>query len=473
MPRLVVVSNRVPALNEESDSGGLVTALKPALEERGGIWFGWSGETAADPAQRPRLASCNGFTLATLDLSEAELEGYYNRLANQALWPGFHRRLDLVTAHDDAAYATYRAVNRRFAEALRPLLEPDDTIWVQDYHLIPLGEELRRLGVASPIGFFLHTPFPSPEMFAALPWSRELARTFAAYDLIGFQRRSCAGNFLAYMREYRLAAASDDGWSDDGWLFMNGRSVRVEAHPIGIDTARFASLAGSPEVIKKAGQIRSFLGPRLGIAGVERLDYTKGIVQRFHALETLFDRHPNFLDRITMFQVAAPSRLSVPEYQAIQAELETLSGQINARLGTLLWSPLHYRNQAFGQSDVAALLRACRVGLVTPLRDGMNLVAKEYVAAQSPSDPGVLVLSCFAGAADQLTEALIVNPYNTTAMAEALRTALEMPRDERRERWHRTMRRLKDEDVHQWQRGFLASLASARERNAAYAQSAA
>lgn len=268
MPRLIVVSNRVPRPDQGANAGGLVTALKSALDERGGTWLGWSGRTSKAPDEAASLTTARGYSLATIDLTEAELEGYYNCFANRVLWPAFHRRLDLVVARHDGAYATYRAVNRRFARGLHPLLGGDDTIWVHDYHLMPLGIELRRLGVTSPIGFFLHIPFPPPQMFAALPQARELAKSLAAYDLIGFQQRSCAENFLAYVRQYGLGAAAPDGR-----VFVDGHAARVETHPIGIDTRAFAELAASDAVEERAARIRDALGGRVGIAGVERLDY--------------------------------------------------------------------------------------------------------------------------------------------------------------------------------------------------------
>lgn len=468
MARLIVVSNRVPRPDEGANAGGLVTALKAALEERGGTWLGWSGRTGETPDASASVTSAKGYNLATIDLTESELKGYYNCFANRVLWPAFHRRFDLAAARHDGAYGTYRAVNLRFARALCPLLGADDTIWVQDYHLIPLGMELRRLGVTSPIGFFLHIPFPPPQMFAALPQARELAKALAAYDLIGFQQRSCAENFLAYVRQYGLGAAAADGR-----VLVDGHAARIDTHPIGIDTRAFAGLAASPAIESRAARIRDALGGRVGIAGVERLDYTKGIAQRFEALEKLLERHPEHLDRLTLFQVAAPSRTALPEYLATQTELETLSGRINGRFGSFAWSPIRYLNQAFDHVDVAALLRASRVGLVTPLRDGMNLVAKEYVAAQDPDDPGVLVLSRFAGAADELTEALLVNPHDAVAMAEAIHAALEMPREERLRRWRSMMWLITRYDVHRWQRRFLDSLAATPEKARTHAPTAA
>jgi trehalose 6-phosphate synthase len=460
MARLVVVSNRIPYPCGTAKAGGLVTALTGALEGKGGIWFGWTGRTTDVPDRQATVIEANGYALAGIDLSASELAGYYDQLANRALWPAFHGRPDLVRL-DHAAYATYRGVNRRFAEALYSLLRADDVVWVHDYHLIPLGHDLRGLGVGSPIGFFLHIPFPPAETFAALPWSRELADNLAAYDLVGFQTPACVQNFREYVNRYVAGAVTGSRW-----IRTDGRTVRIEAHPIGIDTRCFAELAGSPAVAARVERIRNCLGNRAGIAGVERLDYTKGIAERFHALEALFEQSPQYVNRVSLFQVAAPSRLAVPEYRTLKAELEALSGRINARFGNFDWTPIRYRNQAFTYPHVAALLRACRVGLVTPLRDGMNLVAKEYVAAQQPADPGVLVLSCFAGAAHQLTDAVIVNPHDAEAMAQALRTALEMTLPERLARWKAMMRILETNDVHCWRQDFVDALTATRANGA-------
>lgn len=455
MSRLIVVSNRVPSLADGECTGGLAVAMKAALEERGGTWFGWSSQIVEEPDPLAKLTSVDGFNLATIDLSQQEFQGYYEQHANRGLWPLFHGRLDLAS-FDHESYALYRNVNRRFASALAASISDDDMIWVHDYHLIPLGAELRRLGVTAPLGFFLHISFPPPETLAALPWHRELLEELLAYDVVGFQTTNCLRNFNGAV-ERHLAG---DGGARRG--LSSDASVNAGCYPISIDTNAFAALAASPKASRWCERFKACMQERTWAVGVERLDYTKGLPERFLALEALFDRSPELQGRLSFMQVAAPSRETVVEYQDMQSELEALSGRINARLGRFDWTPIRYLNRAFNHTQLAALYRVSRIGVVTPLRDGMNLVAKEYIAAQDPEDPGVLVLSRFAGAAEEMTDALLVNPYDTTAVARTLQTALEMSAEERRMRWTRLMRHLEHNDVHEWCRRFLTSLASAR-----------
>ena len=451
MPRLVLVSNRVPASPNRQPAGGLATALSAALKELGGMWFGWSGDTTDIPSGTARLHHCDNQTLATIDLSPTEHELYYNCFSNRALWPIFHGRADLATVHAEA-YATYRSVNRKFADSLLPHLQHDDLIWVHDYHLIPLGAELRRRGVRSAIGFFLHIPFPAPETFAALPWAHDLARALMDYDLVGFQTRTCQRNFREFVNQ-KFA-----GFSGRPGQLPAGGFPRTEVHPVGIDADYFATLAASEPVAEHASYLRNCLNGQSGIVGVERLDYSKGIAERFRAFEILLRDSPDLAGQVTLLQIAAPSRLGVPEYQQLKADLEALSGRINAELSHFGWTPICYLNRAFSHQQVAAMFRACRVGLVTPLRDGMNLVAKEYVAAQDPTDPGVLILSAFAGSAAQLEEALIVNPYDAESMASALRKALVMPLAERQACTLWVPIRLRKACHLAWRRNFLRSL---------------
>ena len=443
MSCLVAVSNRVPSLTDAPPAGGLCTALKSALEDCGGVWFGWSGQTHEAPPAAPQIKRMAGYDLATIDLTSGELRGYYEQHANRALWPLLHGRLDL-TSFEHACYALYRKVNRRFARALAPLIEADDVIWVHDYHLIPLGLELRKLGVSTPIGFFLHTPFPAPDTLAAFPWCAELLDQLGAYDLVGFQTKAFLRNFHEANRRYAHANSNADHYA------------------IGIDTDAFATRAVSPAAQRHATRLKRCMADQLCAVGVERLDYTKGIAERFEAFEILFDRAPDLVGRLSLVQIAAPSRESVSEYQDMQATLAALSGRINAHLGRLDWIPIRYINRASNQDQLAALYRFSRIGVVTPLCDGMNLVAKEYVAAQDPDDPGILILSQFAGASEAMTEALLVNPYDKLGMAQALRRAAKMPLTERQERWQPMMERLRRHDVHRWWRDFLNDLTNSR-----------
>jgi trehalose 6-phosphate synthase len=450
MDRIVVVSNRVPSLQaSEASAGGLAVGLKAALETTGGIWFGWNGCVSAEGSDTVRIEQERPYVLATLGLTQEEYDGYYAGFANRALWPLLHSRLDLVH-FSPSDFAQYLAVNEKFARNMLPRIGAGDQIWVHDYHLIPLAEMLRRKGVDGSIGFFLHVPFPAADVLAALPCHQELVRALTAYDLIGLQTDNDVRNF----REFVLRHLGGEQLAD-GSLCVLGRRFRVEAFPIGIDPQQFGRLAAAQEESKAASD-------RLMIIGVDRLDYTKGLTYRLRAFERMLARAPRYRGMAELLQIAAPSREAVPEYRALRDELDALSGRINARYADIDWTPIRYLNRAYGQAQLAGLYRRSRVGLVTPLRDGMNLVAKEYVAAQNPLDPGVLVLSRFAGAAERLDGALIVNPYDIDTVAEALVRAFEMPLAERRARWSRMMEELREHDIHDWRRRFLRSLGNVK-----------
>ena len=468
MERLVIVSNRVPSPAAQTSAGGLTVALKAALAENGGLWFGWNGAVSDNPSPTPQVHEADAFALATMALSWPEFRGYYEEFSNRVLWPLFHDRLDLCKL-DGRADQVYRQVNARFARALEPMLEKGDTIWVQDYHLIPLGKELRGLEVKAPLGFFLHIPFPTPETLASLPDHRAFLEDFCAYNLLGFQTAACAENF-------REAAVRFLGASvrKNGHLSVDNRSVEVGTFPVSIDTKAFMDLAASPEAQHRANRLEGYKQGREWVCGVERLDYTKGLAERFQAFERLLEKHPPLHEKLSLVQIAAPSRESVAEYQDMRKKLEHLSGQINGRFGTFNWTPVRYLNKTYSQTLLAALYRVSRVGLVTPLRDGMNLVAKEYLAAQDPEDPGVLVLSRFAGAAQELTEALLVNPSDISATAEAIHEALELPLAERQRRYQVMIRQLEINDVGRWRQAFVKSLeaAAARQRRSKSAEAA-
>lgn len=451
MSRLIVVSNRVPSVTSGKVTGGLVVALKAALEENGGLWFGWSGELPAVPKSEPTLASVGAFSLATIDLSPEDFEGYYTQHANRALWPLLHGRVDL-SLFDPEHYRAYRRVNLQFASALGSLIRDGDMIWIHDYHLIPLAAELRRRGVSAPIGFFLHTPFPSPDTIACLPPYREMLTELASYDLVGFQTSNCLQNYRDAMDRHLRASIVQNA------ITVNGHSSLAGCYPIGIDTAGFSELARSETVRQISGRLKKCMGDEGWVVGVERLDYTKGLVERFEAFEALLENENKLRGKLSLVQIAAPSRESVSEYREMQSRLEAISGRINGRHGDFDWTPIRYLNRSFSQPQLAALYRLSKIGLVTPLRDGMNLVAKEYVAAQDPEDPGVLVLSRFAGAAEELTSALIVNPYDRSGVAAALKRALEIPLEERRARWRKMMQHLLRTDVYRWSRNFVRDL---------------
>ena len=452
--RLVVASNRTAAPGEPR-AGGLAVALGDALGERGGLWFGWSG-ALSQAAGGARIVSDNAIRYALADLTPAEHEGYYLGYSNRVLWPLLHYRVDLAE-FDEAAFASYTAVNRRFARMLAALLRPDDLVWVHDYHLTLLGRELRLAGWRGVAGFFLHVPFPAPEMFAALPQHAEIARALAEFDLIGFQTECHAENFRRYMIDFHGAAAQADGS-----LSFRRRAVRIAVFPVGIDHDEFAALAGSDAARRVAARLRELLDGRVLVLGVDRLDYTKGLPQRLRGFERLLRDNPELHGRAKLLQIASPSRSEIPAYGALATEVDGIAGRINGAFGELDWTPVQHLARFYRRDMLSAFCRLARVGLVTSLHDGMNLVAKEFVAAQDAEDPGVLVLSRFAGAADQLDAALLVNPHDPDEVARAIRRAIEMPLVERRRRWEALDACVRHEDAGWWQRSFIGALQATR-----------
>lgn len=460
MSRLVVVSNRVGDPRKTA-AGGLTVALGDALADSGGLWFGWSGKVVEDGAPGEgelHEHRAGEVRLVTIDLSKADFDAYYTGYANQALWPALHYRLDLAD-FGAGFFAGYQRVNRLFARKLVPLLRPDDVIWVHDYHLIPLASELRALGCRQRIGFFLHIPLPPPPILAAIPGHEWLMRSFFAYDLVGLQSRSDADHFARFVQEEAKATALGNGQFES-----KGRYVVARAFPIGIDVDEFQRLANSPESHETEAMLRGQYAKRRLLVGIDRLDYSKGLPRRFRAYRELLTQYPENLRSTTLIQIASPTRESVEAYGDLRQTLEGLAGEINGTFGELDWMPIRYLHRTWARRRLPGLYRRARVALVTPLRDGMNLVAKEYVAMQDEADPGVLVLSRFAGAAEQMPEALLVNPYDIPATAQAIQRALQMPLAERRERNSALLRQIRTQDVHWWRRAFLDALSSIEAR---------
>jgi trehalose 6-phosphate synthase len=450
MSRLIVISNRVSAGG--GAQGGLAVALTAALRERGGIWFGWSGKITDRFSGHINFQREDGVTTATVDLEEQDIDEYYNGFANRTLWPLFHYRIDLAEYERDFA-GGYRRANQRFAETVRPLVEPDDIIWVQDYHMFPLGAELRKSGCRNRIGFFLHIPWPPRRLLGTLPGARQLVESLFAYDVIGFHTREWLTSFSDFVT-HELGFEVDE----KGYLHVPGRRVRLLACPIGIDAKEFAALSASETAHATCEQMRKSAVGRSMIVGVDRLDYSKGLEERFLGYERFLSDHPQERKEVFLLQIAPPSRASVETYQRIRTELEGLSGRINGAHADLDWVPIRYVNQGYARDVLAGVYRAARIGLVTPLRDGMNLVAKEYVAAQDPEDPGVLVLSRFAGAAAQMPEAVLVNPYSAEEISDAIMVALRMDRKERVRRWRSLMDNVERQDVIWWCGRFTEAL---------------
>jgi trehalose 6-phosphate synthase len=465
MSRLIVVSNRVnpPSGAGEETTGGLAMALAAALRQYSGLWFGWSGKTTPEFTGQLAMQTVDGVTAAVVDLEEADLDEYYNGYANKTLWPLFHYRTDLA-AYDRVYGQGYQRVNKRFAETLAPLIQPDDVIWVHDYHLIPLGRELRLLGVKNRIGFFLHIPWPAHQVFTTLPNHGRLVQAMFDYDLVGFQ----TVEFLQAFEEYVVAEAHGSQPTADT-LKAFGRTLKVGAFPIGLDTVDFARMLKSPRARRMRDLMAASTVFRYLVVGVDRLDYSKGLEERFVGFERFLADNPQMRRQVLMLQIAPVSREAVEAYQEIRGRLDALSGRINGEFADVDWNPFRYVNKNYRRDELGGIYGAARVGLVTPLRDGMNLVAKEYVAAQNPDDPGVLILSRFAGAARQLEEALLINPNSPEEIADALKRALTMEKAERIRRWRALFDNVQREDVTAWRDAFVAALVGPKELQTALA----
>ena len=455
MSRLVVVSNRI-ADPRKTAAGGLAVALADVLNSTGGLWFGWSGKIVDTDYDDVHVQQAGPVKLVTIDLSQADHDAFYLGYSNGVLWPVFHYRLDLAD-FDTAYIGGYRRVNQLYARRLLPFLQPDDVIWVHDYHLIPLAAELRALGCRQRIGFFLHIPLPPPLILAAIPGHDWLVRALFAYDLVGFQSHVDLEHFARYVETEAHAAPVAPG----RWRAF-GRTVHAGAFPIGIDVEEFKELTHAPEAVEMYDRIRNEYSRRKLLVGVDRLDYSKGLPQRMRAFRELLTKYPETRNSATLIQIASPSREDVEAYTDILRELESLCGSINGNFGELDWMPVRYIHRTVARARLPGLYRASRVALVTPLRDGMNLVAKEFLTAQNDDDPGVLVLSRFAGAAEQLKEALLVNPYDSEGTAAAILLALQMPVEERRHRHQALMQTIRKYDVHWWCDSFLAALGEAQ-----------
>lgn len=440
MSRLVVVSNRVPDIRERVQSaGGLIVGLGEAVRDTECLWFGWSGQHRENAVSSDvAVETSRNLSFATIDLTTEQHNRFYENFANGTLWPLCHYRLEMIRYRRED-YVTYREVNTLFARKLLPLLREDDIIWVHDYHLMTLAAELRRLGVKNRIGFFLHTSLPPWSVTRVLPCAAELIGDLAEFDLIGVQTEEDRENF-------------------NGCFSAIGLFTRVEHFPIGIAPEEFGAEArknvNAPEVVRLMDSLR---GRKL-VIGVDRLDYSKGIPERIKGFEKLIRRYPEHEAKVVMLQIAPVSRAGVAAYQHLRREVDELSGHVNATLGTFDWTPVRFLTQSVPRHVLAGFLRRADIALVTPLRDGMNLVAKEYVAAQDENDPGILILSTLAGAAPELKAALQVNPYDPDQIAEALHLALTMSKDVRKKRWGFLNVEVQRNTASRWAAEFLAAL---------------
>jgi trehalose 6-phosphate synthase len=457
MSRLIIVSNRVAPISEGGPAaGGLAVGVYDALKETGGMWFGWSGDVLTSGQPQIKVEERGPVTFATIALMRRDYDQYYRGFSNATLWPAFHYRADLLQ-YDRHDFEGYCRVNAWLAQQLVPLLREDDVIWVHDYHLIPFAQALRAAGVKNRIGFFLHIPFPASQVLLAVPPHRELVEALCSFDLLGFQTAPDLRAFCDYIVNEANGTVDT---SAQGPLTIHafGRTLRAAAYPIGVYPDEIAELAKAGERGKPVRTMKATLHSRKLIMSVDRLDYSKGLVERFRAFERLLEHAAAQRNKVSFLQIAPPTRADMHAYQDIRLQLEGESGRINGRFAELDWTPILYIHKQYERSVLAALFRTAHVGYVTPLRDGMNLVAKEYVSAQDPENPGVLVLSRFAGAAQELDGALIVNPVDIDGMAEALARALGMPLAERQARHRDMMVQLRENNVSVWRDNFMRDL---------------
>ena len=457
MSRLIIVSNRVAPISEGGPAaGGLAVGVYDALKETGGMWFGWSGDVVAEPPEAITLEERGRVTFATIGLAQRDYDQYYRGFSNATLWPAFHYRPDLIQFDRDE-FDGYCRVNRWLAKQLAPLLKADDVIWVHDYHLIPFAQALRDEGVTNRIGFFLHIPFPAAQVLLSVPRHRVLVEALCSFDLLGFQTAPDLRAFCDYI-ETEANGSVVRMAGEPNTVSAFGKTLRAAAYPIGVYPDEIASLAKDGESGREVQTVKTTLHNRKLIMSVDRLDYSKGLVERFRAFEKLLEHQPAQRNNVSFIQIAPPTRADMDTYRDIRLALEAESGRINGRYAELDWTPIRYIHRQYERPVLAALFRASHVGFVTPLRDGMNLVAKEYVAAQDPDDPGVLVLSQFAGAAQELNGALIVNPLDIDGMADALATALAMPLNERQARYTDMFAQLRENNVSVWRDNFMRDL---------------
>ncbi len=464
--RMVVVSNRLPVIIDQSSKGftvgpshgGLVTALRPLIKECAGVWIGWTGTDASPEIERvlEEYSRQGNFALKPVFMTHEERSRFYCGFSNEVLWPLFHD-LQSQCNFDPAYWDTHLTVNRRFAEKAATEAQPGDLIWVHDYHLMSVGLALRQLGIKERIAYFHHIPFPSPDIFEKLPWREEILTALLHFDVLGFQTLRDRRNFADCLRHF-VKAAEIRSEGDHLIVQEPGSRTLVGAFPISIDFEEFAGGAASETVAARANEIGRSVGECRIILGVDRLDYTKGIPERLAAFRYLLKNQPDLHRKVTLVQIAVPSREDIPKYGELKAQIERLVSEINGHFSEPGWLPVHYIHRCIDRAELLAYYRAADIALVTPLKDGMNLVSKEYCAARVNND-GVLILSEFAGAAFQLHRgALLVNPYHTCAVAEAIRTAFEMPVSEQRKRMRKSRARIRRENIFWWRDSFCGLL---------------
>ncbi len=461
---LTIVSNRLPVVmlrqaggwQVKPGAGGLIQAMSPILARMGGHWIGWPGLCVEDGngwvTPLKNVSQSIGFDMDSVILTRAEVDGFYAGFANSVIWPLFHGFADRCN-FDPHYYDIYQTVNEKFADSIASSAPDEGLLWVHDYHLIHVGHKLRERGCTSPLCFFLHIPFPSAENYTKLPWRKEILQALLAYDLVGLQTSrdrdnlvQCLDRVLPDVLIYEVG--------DMLIVETDNRQIQIGVFPIGTDFRDFNQLAASPEVLERMITLREQIGPYQVLLGIDRLDYTKGLIERFIAFENALEQFPDLLETVILFQLVIPSRESVPEYRALKRELDRIVGRINGRFSTPGWQPIRYLYNTVDQYDLCALYRLASAAIVTPLRDGMNLVAKEYCACQV-DESGVLVLSEFAGAAASLEGALRINPYDVDEVAHAIYQAVTMDLDERKQRMRSLRRQIRTRDVFWWAERFV------------------
>lgn len=468
--RLVVVSNRLPVtisqdsqgIHFEPSTGGLITALQPLLKHREGVWIGWTGTDALPEVEEllQRHSTHNSFALRPVFMTPEERSQFYCGFSNEVLWPLFHD-LQSRCNFDPCYWDAHIAINRRFAAKAATESRPGDLIWVHDYHLMSVATSLRQHGVTEHLAYFHHIPFPGPDIFEKLPWRAEILTALLNFDVVGFQTSRDQRNFLSCLRRF-VKEAKIRTREDHVIVDEPGRTTAVGAFPISIDFDEFAQAASNPSVERRAAEISRHLTGTQLILGVDRLDYTKGLPERLSAFRHLLETKPELHKNISLVQVVVPSREDIPRYIELKEQIQRMISEINGRFGNTEWMPVHYIHRHLDRSELLAYYRAADVALITPLKDGMNLVAKEYCASRV-DNTGVLILSEFAGAASQLqNEALLVNPYHTREVAAAIDRACRMPSSERTSRMLKLRAGIRRNDIFRWKDSFFSCLNSVR-----------
>jgi len=461
--RLVIASNRLPFVLSRKDgdweikpgSGGLVTALAPVLKNRGGLWIGWPGTYEVTDVETPCETASKeaGYELKPVQMTEEEIQKYYIGFSNEVIWPLFHD-LQSYCNFDPEYWESYKKINRRFASILKEETSEGDFIWVHDYHLMCVAHFMRELKVKNKLAYYLHIPFPPIDIFFKLPWRTEILLSLLNFDLIGFQTLRDRRNFVQCLKTF-VKGVTVEGKGQVIKAHVGDKSVRIGSFPISIDYNEFSSLAKSQEVADRAWLIHEDIPNSKIILGIDRLDYTKGIPYRLKAFKKVLENNPEFRRKLTMIQVVVPSRRKIPMYQELKTEIDRLVSEINGQFTISGWVPIHYIYRSLDRQELLSYYRTAEIALITPLKDGMNLIAKEYCASNI-EQTGTVILSEFAGAAAQLQDGvLLVNPYNIEEVADAIYQAANMDSDERKRRMRKLQENVREHDIYWWVNSFL------------------